>query len=63
MDIGTIRGLGTILVMVGFLGVLLWAYGGKRKARFDADALLPFADDPHSLRRDEHQHASGSNNQ
>ena len=46
MDIGTIRGLGTVIVMVAFVGVLLWAYGGKRKERFDEDAMLPCADDP-----------------
>ncbi|SDI78202.1 cbb3-type cytochrome oxidase subunit 3 [Pseudomonas panipatensis] len=61
MDIGTIRGLGTILVMVGFIGVLLWAYGGKRKQRFDDDALLPFADDPVARELVEKEQASRSN--
>ena len=42
MDIGTIRGIGTVLVMVAFVGVLLWAYGGKRKERFDEDALVAY---------------------
>ena len=63
MDIGTIRGLGTVVVMVAFVGVLLWAYSGKRKARAAAAALLPFADEPNSLSRAEHELASGSNNQ
>ncbi|AMO76999.1 cytochrome c oxidase cbb3-type subunit 4 [Pseudomonas citronellolis] len=61
MDIGTIRGLGTVVVMLAFIGVTLWAYSGKRKQRFDADALLPFADDPQALRHAEHEQASGSN--
>ena len=45
MDIGTLRGLGTLLVFVAFIGVVLWAYSGKRKPSFDAAAQLPFADD------------------
>ena len=46
MDIGTLRGIGTILVFVAFIGVVLWAYNGKRKSSFDEAANLPFADDP-----------------
>ncbi|MDF3936277.1 cbb3-type cytochrome oxidase subunit 3 [Pseudomonas citronellolis] len=61
MDIGTIRGLGTVVVMVAFIGVLLWAYGGKRKQRFDQDAMLPFADDPAAMKHLEQEQASRSN--
>jgi cytochrome c oxidase cbb3-type subunit 4 len=45
MNIGTLQGIGTILAMIAFIGVCWWAYGGKRKARFDEAAMLPFADD------------------
>ena len=62
MDIGTIRGLGTVIVLVAFAGVLLWAFSGKRKQRFDDDALLPFADDPVAKRHAEQEQASRSNN-
>ncbi|MHB8822382.1 MAG: cbb3-type cytochrome oxidase subunit 3, partial [Pseudomonadaceae bacterium] len=34
MDIGTLRGLGTVLVFVAFVGVVLWAYSSKRKKSF-----------------------------
>ncbi|KAF1065438.1 MAG: hypothetical protein GAK45_02154 [Pseudomonas citronellolis] len=61
MDIGTIRGLGTIVVMVAFIGVLIWAYGGNRKKRFDEDAMLPFADDPVTTQHVEKEQASRSN--
>ncbi|MBF7730656.1 cbb3-type cytochrome oxidase subunit 3, partial [Pseudomonas sp. N040] len=44
MDIGTLRGLGTLLVLVAFVSVTLWAYSGRNKARFDEAANLPFAD-------------------
>lgn len=53
MDIGTLRGLGTILVFVAFIGVVLWAYSSKRKKSFDEAANLPFADEPDAKKRDE----------
>lgn len=53
MDIGTLRGLGTVLVFVAFVGVVLWAYNSKRKKGFDEAANLPFADEPDTNKRDE----------
>ena len=53
MDIGTLRGLGTVLVFVAFVGVVLWAYSSKRKKGFDEAANLPFADEPDTNKRDE----------
>jgi cytochrome c oxidase cbb3-type subunit 4 len=45
MDIGTLRGIGTFVVFVAFIGVVLWAYSSKRKSSFEDAANLPFADD------------------
>ena len=45
MDIGTLRGLGTLLVLIATLGVICWAYSGKRKSSFVEAAYLPFAND------------------
>ena len=45
MDIGTLRGLGTLVVLIATLGVICWAYSGKRKKSFEEAANLPFADD------------------
>jgi cytochrome c oxidase cbb3-type subunit 4 len=45
MDINTLRGISTILVMIAFIGVCLWAYSSSRKDRFEEDANLPFQDD------------------
>ena len=45
MDIGTLRGLGTILNFVAFTGLVFWAYNSKRKSSFDEAANLPFADE------------------
>jgi len=53
MEIGTLRGLGTILVFVAFIGVVLWAYRRRRKKSFDEAANLPFADEPEAKKRDE----------
>ena len=59
MDIGTLRGLGTLLVLIAFVSVTLWAYSGRNKSRFDEAANLPFADDPaHDVEK-----TSRSNNQ
>jgi cytochrome c oxidase cbb3-type subunit 4 len=35
----------SIVVMITFLGIVAWAYSGKRKAAFDEAARLPFEDD------------------
>lgn len=46
IDIGTLRGIGTALVLLPFVCVTLWAYSGKRRTAFDEAARLPFADEP-----------------
>ena len=59
IDIGTLRGLGTLLVLIAFVSVTIWAYSGRNKARFDEAANLPFADEPaHDVEK-----LSRSNNQ
>ncbi|MBS7326074.1 MAG: cbb3-type cytochrome c oxidase subunit 3 [Thiopseudomonas sp.] len=45
MDIGMLRGLGTAIVFIAFIGLVFWAYNGKRKGSFDEAANLPFADE------------------
>ncbi|WP_250658009.1 cbb3-type cytochrome oxidase subunit 3 [Alkalimarinus coralli] len=45
MDINTLRGISTILVMIAFIGICLWAYSSKRKKNFDDAANLPFEDE------------------
>ena len=61
MDIGTLRGIGTLLVLVAFVSVTLWAYSGRNKARFDEAANLPFADEPAAKKNEEQD--SGSKNE
>jgi cytochrome c oxidase cbb3-type subunit 4 len=45
MDINDLRGLSTLMLMIGFIGVCFWAYSRKRKKAFDEAANLPFADE------------------
>jgi len=45
MDINTLRGLSTILVMIVFIGICLWAFSSRKKKDFDDAANLPFEDD------------------
>ena len=46
MSTGMIRGLGTVVVFVAFVGLTLWVFNGKRNPQFAEARLLPFADEP-----------------
>jgi cytochrome c oxidase cbb3-type subunit 4 len=45
MSFTFIQSIWTIVVMVTFLGIVVWAFSGKRKSDFDEAARLPFEDD------------------
>jgi len=45
MDIGTFRGVLTIVLMVLFVALVFWAYSRRRHADFEAAAKLPLDDD------------------
>lgn len=44
MSLGMVLGAITAVLMTIFLGIVLWAYGFKRAADFDAMAQLPLED-------------------
>jgi len=46
MDVGTMRGLVTLVVMLAFVGLVIWAYSSRRKADFDEMAQMPFREGP-----------------
>lgn len=46
MDVGTVRGLITLALLVAFVALVAWAWSKRRKADFDAAARLPLEDDP-----------------
>ena len=45
MSSGMIRGLGTVVVFVAFVGLTLWVFNRKRNPEFAEARLLPFADE------------------
>ena len=45
MDMGIFRGVITAVLMLLFIGLVLWAYSRRRQEDFDAAARLPLADD------------------
>jgi len=46
MDIQDLRGLGTLVVAIAFIGLSLWVFSSKRNAEFAEARLAPFADEP-----------------
>jgi cytochrome c oxidase cbb3-type subunit IV len=46
VDIGTVRGLVTLALMLAFIGLVVWAWSSRRKAHFDEMARVPLQDAP-----------------
>ena len=44
MDTGTLGGIVTAVLLLTFLGVVAWAWSGRRRHDFDAVARLPLDD-------------------
>jgi cytochrome c oxidase cbb3-type subunit 4 len=42
MDINTARGLIAALSLALFVGIVLWAWSSRQRARFDEASRLPF---------------------
>jgi cytochrome c oxidase cbb3-type subunit 4 len=45
MDSILVQSIWTVVVMVLFVGIVVWAWSGKRKQRFDEAANIPFNED------------------
>ncbi|RUR26639.1 cbb3-type cytochrome c oxidase subunit 3 [Vreelandella andesensis] len=58
MDTGTFRGLITLILIVAFIGIFIWAYSKRRKPDFDEAANLPFADEDDDKQPTRDKHAS-----
>lgn len=43
-DINTVRGLITAVLLMAFIGMVFWAYSGKRRQDFAEAADLPLAE-------------------
>ena len=53
LDINLVRGLVLIMLIVGFLGIVAWAYSRKRKADFEKMSMLPLEEDQGEVPRHE----------
>ena len=45
MDINDIRSLMTVIAFATFVGIVVWAYSGGTRQRFEEAARLPFEED------------------
>ncbi|MEG5266450.1 CcoQ/FixQ family Cbb3-type cytochrome c oxidase assembly chaperone [Pseudomonas sp. JDS28PS106] len=45
MDTGDLRGLGTLIIAIAFIGLSLWVSSSKRNRDFAEARLAPFADE------------------
>ena len=45
MDINIIRGVLTIVLIIAFLGLVIWAWSSKRKETFDKLSQMPLEED------------------
>jgi cytochrome c oxidase cbb3-type subunit 4 len=45
MDSNLIQSVWTLVVLVLFVGIVIWAWSGKRKQDFDEAANIPFNED------------------
>lgn len=61
MDMNTLRGIATILAMLAFISITVWAYSSYKKKDFDEAAQLPFADEPDDETAPREQHDARSN--
>jgi len=45
MDINDMRSIVTVLAFATFIGIVLWAYSGRRRAALDEAPNLPITED------------------
>ncbi len=45
MDLNDLDSVVTVVSFITFIGIVMWAYSGRRKAAFEETALLPFTED------------------
>lgn len=66
MDINTFRGIVTALLLVLFIGLVIWVYSKKRKSNFDEAAQMPLEEDDdgidHSMKGSRNNNAQGEKN-
>ncbi len=62
MDINDVRSVVTVLGLVCFIAISLWAFSGRARKGFDEAALLPFSEDDLPAAHDGRQSKEGNKN-
>ncbi|HXC50840.1 MAG TPA: CcoQ/FixQ family Cbb3-type cytochrome c oxidase assembly chaperone [Candidatus Limnocylindrales bacterium] len=44
IDEGVIRGIGTVLLLLSFVALCVWAWAPAQRRRFEDASMLPFVD-------------------
>ena len=50
------RSIVTLICMLTFIGIVIWAYSSRRTQDFEEAAMLPFADDEQLTKEQEPRH-------
>ena len=59
MDSNLIQSVWTLVVLVLFVGIVIWAWSGKRKQEFDEAANIPFHEDDTSAEKTSKENSHG----
>ncbi len=51
-----VRSVVTLICMLTFIGIVIWAYSARRKSDFDEAAMLPFADEEPINSKEQERH-------
>lgn len=52
----TLLSIWTVVVLILFTGIVIWAWSGRNKARFEEDARIPFDEPDEELVRKRPEH-------
>ena len=52
MDINTLRGFLTLVLMLAFIGVWIWAWSKRRTRDFEESAALPLEEDKYMTKHE-----------
>ena len=56
MDVNDLRIIVTLLSLVAFIGIVVWVWSRRNRARFDEAKMLPFIDEPPAAEQKEPRH-------
>jgi len=60
MSLSLAHSIWTVMMFVLFIGIVIWAWSGKRKQAFDDAANLPLMDDePHIMQAKSEENKNG----